>query len=183
MPISNPEIWDLLIKKIPSDTRVTLPEIYRIVEGNLRLDNADIAPVTPINNSPTWQRNVRRVLQYRKSGGDLVWLGRATYLFPTGSDKAPYELAHRRWLWRQISAGGVVVGVEASKLNQLGIFAGQAGIWRDAARTKLISGDEVGITVSLLHRGDRYPDELTGEGLTYHFPDTGRPGETDKNEV
>jgi hypothetical protein len=39
------------------------------------------------------------------------------------------------------------------------------------------------VTVSILHTGRHYPDELSEEGLIYHYPETGRPAARDLAEV
>ena len=45
------------------------------------------------------------------------------------------------------------------------------------------SKDDIGITVSILHTGDHYPDEIDDQGIIYHYPKTDRPGDYDLNEI
>ena len=39
------------------------------------------------------------------------------------------------------------------------------------------------MTVSVLHTGRHYPDELSDEGLIYHYPQTDRSGGRDVGEA
>jgi hypothetical protein len=49
-------------------------------------------------------------------------------------------------------------------------------------RTRGIDGAN-GITVGLLHTGQDYADELSTDGVLYHYPRTGRPPGRDRSEV
>jgi hypothetical protein len=40
-----------------------------------------------------------------------------------------------------------------------------------------------GVTVSILHTGEHYPDDLSDSGLIYHYPTTNRPSARDQNEI
>jgi hypothetical protein len=73
--------------------------------------------------------------------------------------------------------------VSAAFLRDLGIYGGAQGIWVDKARTAPIAADGSGVTVSLLHTGRHYPDDLSEDGLIYHYPWTGRPPSRDAAEV
>jgi len=63
--------------------------------------------------------------------------------------------------------------IKASDIRDLKLFKGMAGICRD----------ESGLAISFLHTGKKYPDDVFDTGLTYHYPETGRMGSHDKNEV
>lgn len=52
----------------------------------------------------------------------------------------------------------------------------------DKQHTGRIGGNEDGITVSLLHTGEHYPDDLSEDGVIYHYPKTNR-GARDSSEV
>jgi putative restriction endonuclease len=52
----------------------------------------------------------------------------------------------------------------------------------DVDRTRGIDGAD-GITVSLLHTGRHYTDELSADGVLYHYPGTGRPPGRDRSEI
>jgi len=58
---------------------VTLEDIYRLIERNLKLDDEDYEPQSPHSDFPKWKRNVRNVLQYRKKTGDIEWDGSGKY--------------------------------------------------------------------------------------------------------
>jgi hypothetical protein len=58
-------------------------------------------------------------------------------------------------------------------LRGLGVYGGAQGVWVDKARTKEIA--PAGVTVALLHTGCSYADDLSADGVVYHYPKTGRP--------
>ena len=95
--------------------------------------------------------------------------------------KAEYD--KRLGFWSEFSSGKVVTGLEPSVLREMGIYRGAAGIWIDKSRTAVISGDKHGVTVSVLHNGFSYDDDLADDCLIYHYPDTGRIGTTDASEI
>lgn len=53
----------------------------------------------------------------------------------------------------------------------------------DTDRTRPVSSAYPGISVGLLHRGERYPDDLSQDGVIYHYPETRRPGGRDISEI
>ena len=73
--------------------------------------------------------------------------------------------------------------VSASSLRDLGVYGGAQGIWVDKARTGPIATNGSGVTVSLLHTGRHYPDDVSEDGLFYHYPSTSRPPSRDAAEV
>ena len=74
-----PEIWDCIQKFMPKGKWISLKEIYGIAEGHLELDSEDYDWQSPSSSIPRWKRNVRNVLQYRKSKGELEWDGNSHY--------------------------------------------------------------------------------------------------------
>jgi len=74
-----PEIWSCIIKKLPRNKWVSLGEIYFFIESSIQLDDEDFEPQSPTSDVPKWKRNVRNVLQYRKSKNEIVWDGKAQY--------------------------------------------------------------------------------------------------------
>jgi hypothetical protein len=74
-----PEIWDIMVMKMPQNEWVSLQDIYAIVKRNHQLDDEDYLPQAPRSDLPKWQRNVRNVLQRRKSIGHIEWNGYAQY--------------------------------------------------------------------------------------------------------
>ena len=77
--LHQPEIWKIIKDDLPSDVWVTLQDLYRIIERNADLDDEDFEPQSPNSDIPKWKRNVRNVLQYRKTTGEIEWDGDAKY--------------------------------------------------------------------------------------------------------
>jgi putative restriction endonuclease len=93
------------------------------------------------------------------------------------------ERQRRIDMWQELRAGGGPKGVSPGIIRELGIYGGAQGIWVDRARTARVTEDGNGVTVGLLHTGRLYPDELSEDGVIYHYPSTHRRGEQDLNEV
>lgn len=92
------------------------------------------------------------------------------------------ELERRMSLWREVqkfSDGEVPIGF----LHEHNIYRGAQGIYVDKKKTKPLTTDSIGVTVSVRHTGDYYPEELSGDGLIYHYPKTKRTKSRDKNEI
>jgi hypothetical protein len=98
-------------------------------------------------------------------------------------EKLEQESRRRHEMWEQLRESGSPEGVQSSLVRDLNIYQGQAGIWRDKQRTAGLTDDGNGVTVSVLHTGQSYPDDLSKGGLIYHYPDTDRIGSRDENEV
>ena len=92
------------------------------------------------------------------------------------------ELNWRLSRWAEIQARDEE-DLEPRWLRELGVYGGAQGIWVDKTRTKFLSGDGIGVTVGILHTGRHYPDDLSDEGVIYHYPSTNRPPSRDENEV
>jgi len=91
------------------------------------------------------------------------------------------ELQRRLNLWAQISADAD--NMEPNTLRSLLIYGGAQGIWVDKRNTESLSTDGQGVTVSILHTGRHYPDDLSDDGVLYHYPTTRRPPGRDAAEV
>lgn len=92
------------------------------------------------------------------------------------------EFAHRARLWQDLQAAGGPNGVRPELVKRLRLHIGQQGVFRDLDRTRGLGGSMAGVAVGVLHTGRTYSDDLSENGLTYHYPDTGR-GQRDANEV
>jgi putative restriction endonuclease len=92
------------------------------------------------------------------------------------------ERARREAMWASVQAAGDLSRLPPQLLRELGVYGGAQGIWVDTERTRSIDGGG-GITVSLLHTGRHYADELSADGVLYHYPRTGRPPGRDRSEV
>jgi hypothetical protein len=92
------------------------------------------------------------------------------------------ERARREAMWANLRGAGDPGRLSPQLLRELGVYGGAQGIWVDTERTRGIDGAG-GITVSLLHTGRHYSDELSADGVLYHYPRTGRPPGRDRSEV
>ena len=95
------------------------------------------------------------------------------------------EIRRREKLWKQIrNEYDDLENLERKRLNQLKIYFGGSGVWVDKKdSTGEISSDRNGVTVGLLHTGRHYADDLSREGIIYHYPKTNRTGHRDQNEI
>jgi hypothetical protein len=86
------------------------------------------------------------------------------------------ELKRRLEVWAEFKARGGPDGVDPQLIRQLRIHPGQQGIFRDLDVTSVVSGTPAGITVALRHTGTSYADDLSDDGIIYHYPETLRGG-------
>jgi hypothetical protein len=93
------------------------------------------------------------------------------------------ELQRRRQMWADLVSSGGPIGVPADRLRDLGIYGGASGIWVNKEITGGLTQEGHGVAVSVLHNGSTYPDDLTEDGLIYHFPATNRAGRRDASEI
>lgn len=92
------------------------------------------------------------------------------------------ERAWRRAVWRHLQSTEDARGwVRPAVLREWGAYGGGQGIWVDARRTASLCPG--GVAVSVLHTGAHYPDDLTEDGLIYHYPRTHRGQSRDTGEV
>ena len=97
--------------------------------------------------------------------------------------KPETEMDYREQLWEDLLARGGPAGVPRALLRELRIYGGAQGIWVDKARTGGLTEGGTGVTVSVLHTGRHYPDDLTASDIVYHYPRTNRGAARDKGEV
>jgi hypothetical protein len=93
------------------------------------------------------------------------------------------EIKLRERMWEAIGGDTVVRRVSPSRLRDLGLYGGQQGIWIDKSRTGKLTDDGYGLAVSVLHKGDVYPDDFDETGVIYHYPNTNRPKSRDIGEI
>lgn len=93
------------------------------------------------------------------------------------------ELAHRKGMWESLLTQGGPTDVVPSTLRALGVYGGAQGVWVDKARTGKLTADGNGVTVGLLHTGSHYVDDLSDDGVLYHYPQTRRPDVRDAGEI
>jgi putative restriction endonuclease len=92
------------------------------------------------------------------------------------------EKDRRLNLWKTLSSENLE-DVEPRRLRDLRIYGGAQGIWVDKAQT---AGADIGLdgaTVGVLHTGHHYADDLSDDGVSYHYPKTLRPSARDAAEV
>jgi putative restriction endonuclease len=65
----------------------------------------------------------------------------------------------------------------------LGVYGGAQGIWIDKVRTASPESYSEGATVAILHTGRHYNDDLSDDGVIYHYPVTSRGAKRDAGEV
>lgn len=104
-------------------------------------------------------------------------------MLPKDQEVKP-ELERRLTLWGELKARGGPDGIEPNALHDLGIYRGGRGVYRDLDTTALVPGadPDIGIAVGLLHTGKVYADDLSEDGVTYHYPVTSVKGR-DANEI
>ena len=86
-------------------------------------------------------------------------------------------------MWEEIGGEDFADKVSPSKLRNLGLYGGQQGIWIDKKRTGKLADNGYGIAVSVLNKGDVYPDDFDETGVIYHYPNTDRPKSRDVGEI
>jgi hypothetical protein len=90
---------------------------------------------------------------------------------------------HRRFaLWQQLTALRPDE-LTAKFLRDLRIYGGAQGIWVDREVTGNVSPDVSSVTVSILHTGDHYPDDVSQDAIIYHYPQTNRSPGRDRSEI
>ena len=92
------------------------------------------------------------------------------------------ERERRFAMWDELKKAGGPNGLRPSVIKEAGVHRGQQGIFRDQQATGSLTPDGTGVTVGLLHTGTSYADDLTSDGMIYHYPATNR-GERDANEI
>src|ERR1035441_1005756 len=139
-------------------------------------------PLTPDDFSGGEDSSCFRVL--RKLGFEIVpklEKGDSSSFVPADADD---EREHRLELWESLAgANPAAIRIEPSRLRELGIYGGAQGIWVDSRRTSSLTPSGGGVTVGVLHTGRSYADDLSEDGVIYHYPSTRRAGGRDASEV
>jgi hypothetical protein len=91
------------------------------------------------------------------------------------------ELLWREAVWAELQAHPSWPLLPPSFIRDLGLYAGQAGIYRNSEVTKSIC--ETGVAVSVSHSGKHYDDDVDQDGIIYHYPTTKRHPSHDAGEV
>jgi putative restriction endonuclease len=99
------------------------------------------------------------------------------------SDLTIPETQRRQAMWENLTARGGPTNVVPGLLRELGIYGGAQGIWVNKEITGSQSLDGAGVAVGVLHNGSSYDDDLSDEGVIYHFPNTRRSAGRDTSET
>jgi putative restriction endonuclease len=93
------------------------------------------------------------------------------------------EIQRRKSIMEELKTREKNAKLKATDLRELGVYGGGQGIWVDKAETARLTTDGNGVTVSVLHTGSSYADDLNEDSMEYHYPLTDRQGSRDMNEV
>jgi len=94
-----------------------------------------------------------------------------------------HELQYRLDVYQSIPGDKMPKSVTPEGLRKLGVYAGAAGFWLDKSRTKNITDDGAGVTVSALVTGKSYEDDFDSDGVIYEYPTSNRPSTYDQSRV
>jgi putative restriction endonuclease len=92
------------------------------------------------------------------------------------------ESERREKLWEALLSAGGPGMVPPKLIRDLGIYGGAQGIWVNKEMTGGVSDDGAGVAVGVLHNGSSYADDLSDDGVIYHYPTTNRRGGRDEAE-
>ena len=95
-----------------------------------------------------------------------------TYSLIDMDDPFMNEIRSRMSLWRHISNQHDTNNIPQSVIKENNLYKGQAGIYKQG-------GD---LTLTVNHTGKSYPDEVSEDGILYHYPQTSRKGK-DEAEI
>ena len=85
------------------------------------------------------------------------------------------EFQRRMDAWDRLQKSPNWPNILPEEIRSLDLYAGQAGVYRDAERTRSIM--DAGITVSILNTSGNYSDEISDDRLIYSYPQTLRKGQ------
>jgi predicted HNH restriction endonuclease len=82
------------------------------------------------------------------------------------------------WRKNEFKEIGIPDSCSEEQLHQLGLHSGSKEcIWGDLGRTSVITNDRAGLAVSIIHDGELNSDDVSKDGVVYHFPKTVRSGD------
>jgi putative restriction endonuclease len=150
--------------------------------------NAQLIPVQdrvewPIPPREVPQANIRYPTREDYSDLDAPWALKILERIQTFATGLPDERRRRDEMWSEIQKRGGPESVSPSVVRELGAYGGASGTWADSERTQGLTTNGCGVTVSVLHTGRSYPDDLSEASLLYHYPSTNRPRGRDVAEI
>jgi putative restriction endonuclease len=162
---------------------------YYLIHGTSRYDAKAIAGVAYSHQFP----NRKPLINDDFSGGlraaNAALQHAGFFILDAKPEDLEGERVCRLRVWKQLQAGYNVNAIPPQVLRTYGVYSGQQGIWTNAERTKLLeptAGRTIvptAITVGILHTGSHYPDDISTEGVLYHYPSTSRGTGRDRSEV
>jgi len=118
---------------------------------------------------------------WRGDGVAHQWLSNGRVV--TIATSVETEAAPRSALWRQLLAqNGARWLSPKDDIEARGLYRGQAGIFAEVKADWAKDGSG-SVALTLVYTGTSYDDDLTDEGLLYHYPSTNRRGTHDANEI
>lgn len=184
----------------PNDPRYQGREGAEAILKTVRLDR--VKEIGPHEAASLWAVRPRRgtIMRWRACGPWLEALVKGTSVERKQGDSFPdwytsqsgvqerhpaalQEFEYRKNMWKSLLNSGGPEGVAPRVLRDLGIYGGAQGVWVDKIRTGSLTEDAAGVTVSLLHTGSTYADDLSDDGVLYHYPATNRARGRDLAEI
>ena len=94
-----------------------------------------------------------------------------------------HELQYRLDVFKNIPGDKMPKSMDPEDLRKFGIYAGAAGFWLDKSRTKTMTDDGTGVTVSALVTGKSYANDFDTDGVIYEYPQSKRPSAYDQSRI
>ena len=135
------------------------------------IEELGFKPVTTSSGHSFWRGSFDEKIKFIQFVSDLI---------NSGKDAIFLEIERRNSLFKQLMNPE---NCTPQELRDLRLYGGQQGIWKDTSLTADISKDNDGIAISVLHLGKSYDNDLSDEGLIYHYPATNRPAGRDQSEI
>jgi len=84
-------------------------------------------------------------------------------------------------MWDKLRTSTTWPEVSTAEVQNLKMYAGQAGVYRDKERTSPLASE--GVTVSIKNTAGNYEDEASGDLMIYSYPRAERPASNDAGAV
>ena len=108
-----------MLANIPKGKWHTNQKIYAIIQNNIKLQDNDFDLSAVGASGPRWQRNVRNILQYRKTTGEIIWSGDGEYMIPDSTNPVAQTSS--------VSVGHPISEEAFRRLQELRVEIGQRG--------------------------------------------------------
>lgn len=150
--------------------------------------DAQLVPVVdrdkwPVPSREVPQANIRYPTRVDYSDIDPPWALKILDRIRVFATGLPTERQRRAEMWAELQRLGDVNAMPPSVIRGCHAYGGASGTWADVDKTRGLTTDGYGVTVSVLHTGTSYPDDLSEDSLIYHYPKTDRPAGRDLAEI